>query len=391
VKQPGSGDVVEILLDYFENKRTFQADRVMTIPAASYTDAKQWRAEMDVIFKRVPLMLALSCEMPNPGDYKAMDVAGLPILIARDRAGVVRAFLNVCSHRWSPLVAEGRGNCARFICPFHGWAYGADGKLLGIAERAKFGELDVAAHGLKALPCEERNGLIFACLTPGMSLDLDGYYGAMLDACAKMEMKEWTFLGAHVVEGANWKVAVDTFLEAYHFGTLHAKTLAGQPSNIVHFEGIHGPHFRNSYPTGAIGNLRQVPRSQWSQRQHECFEFLWILFPNIVVNLHARETTLFNQILPGPTPERSRNVMLFARRDAPKDQADRADIEKRIKRLHDIVREEDYAISLQIQKSLASQAHEGLLFGRNERGNQFFHEWVNWYLQGNAASPRPVM
>ena len=78
----------------------------MTIPAASYTDPDQWRAEIDVIFKRVPLMLALSCEMPKSGDYKAMEAVSLPIQIARGKTGTARAYLNVCAHRWSPVAAE---------------------------------------------------------------------------------------------------------------------------------------------------------------------------------------------------------------------------------------------------------------------------------------------
>src|SRR5258706_15357649 len=104
------GDVAEILLDYFEHDKAFQTDRIMTVPAASYTDPGQWHAEIDLVFKRVPLMLALSCEMPKPGDYKAMEAVGLPVLIARNKAGSGHAFLNVCAHRWAPVAAEGYGN-----------------------------------------------------------------------------------------------------------------------------------------------------------------------------------------------------------------------------------------------------------------------------------------
>jgi phenylpropionate dioxygenase-like ring-hydroxylating dioxygenase large terminal subunit len=102
------GEVAEILLDYFEHNKTFQTDKIMVVPAASYTDPEQWRAEINLIFKRVPLMLALTCEMPKAGDYKAMEGVGLPVLIARDKTGTVRAFLNVCAHRWAPVATEGR-------------------------------------------------------------------------------------------------------------------------------------------------------------------------------------------------------------------------------------------------------------------------------------------
>ena len=53
--------------------------------------------------------------------------------------------------------------------------------------------------------------------------------------------------------------------------------------------------------------------------------------------------------------------------------------------------EEDYLIGMEIQKGLASGAHEDLVFGKNERGNQYFHEWVNWYLANDPDAPKPEL
>ena len=75
------GDVAQVLLDYVEQNRTFRSNRITRIPYTNYTDPERWSREMALIFKRVPLMLALTAELPNPGDYKAMNALGLPILI----------------------------------------------------------------------------------------------------------------------------------------------------------------------------------------------------------------------------------------------------------------------------------------------------------------------
>lgn len=387
------GEVAEILLDYFEQNKTFQTDKIMSVPAAGYTDPDQWRAEIDLIFKRVPLMLALSCEMPEPGDYKAMEAVRLPILIARDKVGTVRAFLNVCAHRWAPVAAEGYGNCPRFTCRFHGWSYGADGKLIGISDRAKFGDLDRSTHGLKELPCEERHGMIFVCLTPGTPLDLDGYYGALLEEYAYAGLKDWTFLGSRVIEGANWKITLNNFFESYHFATLHAKTVALEfVSNMTHYEGS-GPNMRISLSQRSNAKLRDVPRALWGEQEGRGFDFIRFFFPN-VTGFFAPEPrlSLFTQTFPGPTPDKSRTVLLYARKSPPKDEADRENIEKEIKYVtFDITYDEDVAIGIQVQKGLESRAHEGLLYGKNERGNQYFQEWVNWYLQGDPTLPKPVM
>src|SRR5690349_6803577 len=147
------GDIAEILLGYYENRRTFQTDRIMSVPASTYEDADAWRAEIELIYERMPLMLAISCEVPRIGDYKAMEAVGHPVLVVRGKSGTVRAFLNVCAHRWAPVVAEGSGNCARFTCPFHGWTYSTEGTLIGVPDLAKFGEIDRTTHGLRELPC----------------------------------------------------------------------------------------------------------------------------------------------------------------------------------------------------------------------------------------------
>jgi phenylpropionate dioxygenase-like ring-hydroxylating dioxygenase large terminal subunit len=386
-------EVAQILLDYFEGNRTFQGTSIMSVPAASYLDPQQWRAELNLIFKRVPLMLALSCEMPGPGTYKALEAVGLPVLLARDKDGVARAFLNVCAHRWAPVVATGRGHCARFTCPFHGWTYGLDGRLIGIADRAKFGELDRATHGLRELPCEERHGMIFVCLTPGASMDLDRYYGALLEEYAAAGLERYAFLGSRVIEGANWKLTFNNFLESYHFATLHTSTVAQDlVPNMTHYEGF-GPNMRVSVPDRSIARLREVPRAQWDEREGREFGFIRIFFPNVTGYLAAPDKlSLFTQTFPGPTPDKSRIVALYLRKDAPQDEAERAEIDKQIDyATFDIARDEDNAISLEIQKALASGAHEGLLYGRNERGNQYFHEWLSWYLQADPASPQPVM
>lgn len=385
------GDVAEIMLDYVTTKGTFLTDTTMTVPTRSYTDPDQWAAEVELVFKRVPLMLALTAEMPNPGDYKAMDACGLPVLISRDKAGKARAFLNVCSHRAAPVAGEGHGNCARFVCKYHGWTYGADGRLIGISEASKFGEVDKSARGLRELPCEERAGMIFACLTPDAPLDLDDYYQGFLEDFEAIGIKDWAYLGSREITGANWKIAFDGYLEGYHFSSLHPETIFPRtPSNCMHYE-AYGPHMRIGFPHHAIGEaLKDVPRGEWGTQENNGFDFVRIMFPNVSAFI-APEITQIAQLFPGPTPGQNRTVLSYIRRDPIRDDEDRAAVEAAITFFRDVTYTEDYLIGLEIQKGLESGAHDDLVFGRNERGNQYFHEWLNWYLQDDPALPRPSL
>jgi phenylpropionate dioxygenase-like ring-hydroxylating dioxygenase large terminal subunit len=384
------GDVAEIMLDYVENKKTHQTSKTMTVPTRSYVDPDQWEAEMELVFKRVPLMLAFTAEVPNPGDYKAMDVIGLPLLISRDKTGEVRAFLNVCAHRGAPVASEGHGNCPLFVCKYHGWTYGQDGKLIGVSEASKFGEVDKATHGLRQLPCEERAGMIFVCLTPETPLNLDEYFQGYLADFEALDFDKWAFLGTRVIEGANWKIAFDGYLEGYHFASLHPETIFPRtPSNCMHYEGF-GPNIRIGFPHHAIPKLRDVPRADWGNQENNGFDFVRIFFPNVSTFI-APEITQIAQLFPGPTPDKNRTVLNYLRREPIKDEEDRTNVEAAINFFRDVTYNEDYLIGLEIQKGLESGAQEELIFGKNERGNQFFHEWLNWYLQDDPTLPKPVM
>jgi phenylpropionate dioxygenase-like ring-hydroxylating dioxygenase large terminal subunit len=385
------GEAAEQMLDYVENQHTFMTDKPMNVPVRAYLDPDQWRAEIDLVFKRLPLMLAFTAELPRPGDYKAMDAAGLPVLINRDKTGKVRAFLNVCSHRGAPVASDGHGNCPRFTCKYHGWSYGQDGRLLAVAEASSFGEIDKSERGLKELPCEERAGMIFAVLTPNAPIDLDAYYRGFLDDFEALRLADWTFLGSREIHGANWKIAFDGYLEGYHFAVLHPDTIHPRTaSNRMHYEAF-GPHLRIGFPSRTISDqLRALPRESWGEQENKGFDFVRILFPNVSAFI-APEITQIAQLFPGPTPGTNRTILNYLRRDPPRDDEEQALVDASINFFRDVTYNEDYVIGMAIQKGLESGAHDELLFGRNERGNQYFHEWLNWYLEDDTDLPQPVL
>lgn len=382
------GDAAAQLLDYVETGRTFEGATIKALPSAIYTDPERWQREMALIFRRVPLVLAASAELAGPATWKAMTAMGLPILLTRDRDGVARAFLNVCSHRGGPVADDGHGSGTRFACRYHGWTFAPDGRLLGVADAQKFGTIDKAERGLRALPCVERAGLILGVLTPGAPIEVDAFFGRALDDLEAAGLAGWSFLGQRVLHGANWKIAFDGYLEGYHFAQLHPETIHPRtPSNVTHYEAF-GPHLRIGFPQIGIAALRDTPRDAWGTMENRGFDFVRILFPNVSLFL-APEIAQLAQLFPGPTPDANTTVLTFLRREPPRDDADRAQLEAMIDWLTGVVRDEDYAIGARIQRGIASGAHDSVVFGRNERGNQYFHEWVDWYLADDPTAARP--
>ena len=135
------------LLAFHEAGTTEEAADVYRVPTAHYIDADRWQLEMDRIFRRVPLPLALTCELREAHAYKAMDALGVPILITRGADGQARAFVNACRHRGSIVVPGGCGEARRFTCPYHGWVYDQAGSLTGMYGRETFGTGRCAGTG----------------------------------------------------------------------------------------------------------------------------------------------------------------------------------------------------------------------------------------------------
>ncbi len=383
------GDAAERMLHFVETRSTDQASGVFEVPVAHYLDEARWQKEMDLIFRRLPLMLALTIELPRVNDYKAMDVMGQPVLITRGKDGKARAFLNVCKHRAMHLAKEGKGNCSRFACQYHGWTYANDGQLVGIAEASTFGDVDRRTLAMTELPAEEVAGMIFVILTPGLPIDVRGFLGGMLDDLAALRLETWYYHKARTMEGANWKVSFDGYLEGYHFQAAHTQTVATRsPSNRASYEAF-GPHIRLGFPQNGIGRLKDLPREEWGRQENDGYDFIRILFPNFSFFL-APEMCQYAQLFPGPTPDRNLTVMNYIYPTAPKDEEELRTLDEMSDFFFQVVLDEDYALGLKVQNGLESGATDRLTFGRNEPGNQYFHKWVEYHLSG-CEGPAPVL
>lgn len=382
--------IVETMLDYVENGRTDQAEAPMEVPVANYTDPGIWQREMELIFKRVPILVGLSGELPKPGDFKTTEILDKPLLITRQADGSLRAMLNVCSHRGMLLVDKACGNRRLFTCPYHAWSFSNDGKLRGVADPEKFGEIDKSAHDLTRLPVYERGGLIFAVLTPGLEVDFEGFLGGMIEDVERLGFKDWHYVGQREIFGANWKVAYDGYLEGYHFAAAHPSTIHPRTvSNVMEFR-AHGPHVLIGFPGQDIKKLREVPPAELHKHETKGFDFVRTIFPCVSIFV-AHEITQVAQLIPGPKPGENRTILYFLNPEPPRDDAQKAELEKMMDWLRGVVDEEDYQVGLKVQRGLESGAIEKVVFGRNERANQYFHNWVKWYLANDPSAPKPVL
>jgi phenylpropionate dioxygenase-like ring-hydroxylating dioxygenase large terminal subunit len=370
-------------LAHVRAKTVDQADEVYRVPAANYYDPERWRLEVDRIFKRLPLVLGFSAELRQPGDYRALIVADVPVLLTRTADGEVHGFLNVCSHRGSIVVAEGSGHAQRFTCPYHAWCYDDHGALVGIRNPADFGDVDTSGLGLTPLPVAERAGLIFGTLTPSVEVDFDAFLCGYDELLAHHHLGDCHLVGRQVIPGPNWKVAYDGYLDFYHLPILHKDSFGNKmPSDALY--DAWGPHQRVSMPNPAYLELEQQPEDEWDPAS--LIAGVWTIFPHVSIADFDAGGKLYmvSQLFPGATPDESVTVQNFLATTEP-DAERQTQIESMMTFLEHVVRDEDYYTGNRIQKALKTGAKSELLFGRNEGGGQRFHRWVDALLVTDDA------
>jgi phenylpropionate dioxygenase-like ring-hydroxylating dioxygenase large terminal subunit len=195
-----------------------------TLPPDAYTSEAFYRREVERIFLREWNFMGRADLVPKPGDYFAVELAGVPIIVVRDQAGAVRAFANTCRHRGTVLTA-GEGNCRAFKCPYHGWVYGLDGRLLGAPEMQQTVDFDPSRYGLTPVKLETWGGFLFVNFDPD-SRPLREHLGDLPEKCASYRLEDFVCARRKTYEiGCNWKLFVENAMEEYHIGTVHRQTI----------------------------------------------------------------------------------------------------------------------------------------------------------------------
>lgn len=254
-------------------------------PASAYCDPARFEAELEQLFRRGPVVVALSGEVRGAGDYKTLEVAGVPIMIIRGNDGVLRGFRNACAHRGAQVLTEPAGcGIRRMSCPYHGWTYRQDGTLANVPFREAFPDLDQNRTALTAIQVHERSGFVFVVLDPEVQIDINDFLGDVADQLDSLNTP--AFIAATpdaVTLKTNWKLSVDTFGESYHFPYVHTDTLLPIVKRNTMATDYFGPHLREVF---GLRNIDQISadREKWSEAVFGLHMYpIWILFPNVVI------------------------------------------------------------------------------------------------------------
>lgn len=184
-----------------------------------YTDPEIFDLEVEKIINRNWILAGHVSQIPEPGDYKVLDVAKESAIVVRSEDGGIKAFANVCRHRGSRVCLDAGGHVDKFTCPYHGWMYDTEGHL--IAARNMPADFDKSEYGLKTVSVDVVHGLIFVCFTDEPP-SLRGCKADLEEPMAMFDVANLKVAAQKSYEiPANWKLSIENYQECYHCATAH--------------------------------------------------------------------------------------------------------------------------------------------------------------------------
>jgi phenylpropionate dioxygenase-like ring-hydroxylating dioxygenase large terminal subunit len=363
--------IVARILDHIDRKTTDLSEGVWREPVANYLSQERFRAEIAKVLRRAPTPFCPSAALSEAGSFVAREAALTPLVAIRGSDGVARVFRNACRHRGVQLV-DGSGCKQAFTCRYHGWTYGADGRLRGIPDEYGFPGIDKDAHGLVSVPTMEKKGMVF------VTQDGPASTNDAIDEMPHAFGSEMRVYGSVVQDiGANWKLIAEGFLEGYHIRSTHRETFFPIQYDNLNVIEAFGKNSRVTFPYRRIEKLRTLPPSE--RRSTAMLTHVYHLFPNVMVATFPTNVTM--TVLEPVAVDRTRLVTYTLSSQAYGEEG-RAAIDKG-RAFVAAGAAEDREMAMAAQKGLATRANDVFTFGLFEGAIRHFHRTLAAALQPN--------
>ena len=302
----------------------------VTLPRAAYVDPAVFAEERERIFVREWFCIGREEELPNPGEYLLVEVAGESVVVVRGADGALYGHYNVCRHRGcqvalaepaqpaAPSPADpavpGRREAAdppgptgafagnRIRCPYHSWTYELDGRVRTAPFLSDRDDFDRGAFSLHPVGVATWGGFVFVNLEPGEAAarghDLAAQLGEIPARVARYPMAELRIARRIVYEvRANWKVILENYNECYHCGTVHPELCdlvpafrRGGGGGLDWEAGI--PHREGAWTFTSSGTTNRQPFAGLDEAERTR-HFGELIYPNVMLSLAADHAAAF--------------------------------------------------------------------------------------------------
>lgn len=362
------------------------------LAARYYTDPALVATETQRIFARSWQLVCHESDLPGPGARLAATVADREVLVVRTGDGTLAGHLNVCRHRGTRLVSAPEPSGKAIRCPYHGWTYKLDGRLVGAPEARQIPCLDKPALGLFPVRVESFLGFVFANLDPdavplseqcaGLAEAVGHYAGADLVPVGRSRIHD---LAGAEVQPANWKVAVDNYLEGYHVPVAHPGLM-----RLLDYQG-YTCETAGSYALFA-SPLRDKPSSNWAERLYqrlaspmpglrEADRRVWryaVIYPNTLIDFYPDHVLAWTAI-PTAVDRVAVPGAFYTRRGT----SARTRLARRLNiHIGWITNDEDVELVARVQKGLGTPGFEPGPLSRREAAVGWFADRIRTDLGG---------
>lgn len=361
------------------------------LPNEHYTSAEVFEEEKHAVLYASWTGVGFAKDVPEPGDAKPVDFLGMPLLLVRDKEGVVRVFQNTCRHRGMILVEEPRKIEGALRCPYHSWCYALTGELRSTPHVGGPGQNlheDIKRDELGLVPIRHYiwHDVIF--------VNISGTAEPFEVANAAL-MKRWSEFAQPMVHGgdsssfeldvkANWKLAVENYSESYHLPWVHPGL--NSYSRLEDHYHIEEPSQYCGQGTlvyrQMAGGNRGCPFPDFdglSDKWDTAAEYI-TLFPNVMLGVHRDHT--FAIVLEPKSYERTiEHIELYYTPQGATDPAYSEMRNSNAKLWYDVF-EEDIFVVEGMQKGRHGIKFDGGKFSPAMDGpTHLFHQWVATRLE----------
>src|SRR5260221_13918849 len=276
----------------------------MSLPGWLYHDAEFLEAEKKAFLRAAPQVVCHESEIGERGEWRSLENLGESVIVIRGDDGEVRAFSNVCRHRGSRLV-DGTGGCAKVLtCPYHGWSYARDGRLVGVPHRNEYPGLQTEKLGLFSVPLEKWHGFLVVALEPGAP-SVARMMAPYEDEVAPYRFEDLRVIGRVTVRPRplNWKTIADNYSDHLHIPIGHPGLTRLFERNYrieakEHVDRMEGDLVeKESANPSERAYQRLLPRVEHLPESHQRKWPYYKLFPNVAFDIYPDQVD-FMQFLP---------------------------------------------------------------------------------------------
>jgi phenylpropionate dioxygenase-like ring-hydroxylating dioxygenase large terminal subunit len=218
-----------------------------TLPPTAYNSPELYELEKSRLLRAGWIMIGRADQVAEPGNYLSVDLLDTPLVMTRDRDGVLHVLSRVCAHRWMEVVS-GQGSAPALQCPYHLWTYSLAGTLSGAPHMGEAEGWNKAECRLPEIAHEEWLGFVFV----NLSGDADPLAPSLMPLAETLQPFDvGDLVTVETVDWGDcdwdWKIMVENYMECYHHIGSHRRTLQDKKPGELSWTDTSNEHYSLLY------------------------------------------------------------------------------------------------------------------------------------------------